>query len=165
MKEAEYYGCIKEKIENLFSTVAIDVSLEITANGNFSQQLKQRIPRDREIIFYFLKKSAAPDITGFIQGRYSTDFVIIEVKKELKLDDIYQTEKYRDLFNSKCTFLVTLSAIPEEIKRICNLTWVLHGATIHDFFVLTQFDRNTGNFIEWYEENPFEKEFYWRRSV
>jgi len=95
--------------------------LEITANKRFSNKLKAEIPRDREIIFRFLKE-ATPDITGFIKKDFSSDFLVIEVKKEeIQLDDIYQLKKYKDLFNAKFAFLVSTEPIPEKIKRVLKV--------------------------------------------
>ena len=67
----------------------------------FSNRLKSQIPQHRDLIFNFLRE-AAPDITGFIRKEYSTDFVVVDVKNAvIKLDDIYQTRKYAELFDAK----------------------------------------------------------------
>jgi len=163
MAEKKYYKAIKDAFEQKFRPKIDNVHLEITSEGKFSSQLKSEIPRDREIIFWFLKgKGQSPDITGYVKKFYSTEFIIIEVKENLKLDDIYQTMKYRDLFNAKYTFLVTLNPIPEEIKRLCRVTHhILHTGNIYQFFVITYFDKKTNDFIEWFEENPFEVDLYW----
>ena len=53
------------------------------------------------MVLYFLRE-AAPDITGFIRAQYSVDFLVCEIKNEaLKLDDVYQTRKYAELFDAK----------------------------------------------------------------
>ena len=163
MKEEDYYRPIKEKMEELFKSKVSNFYFEITANGSFSQKIKQKIPQNREIIFSFLKgRGQSPDITGFVQGQYSSDFMIIEIKKEIKLDDIYQTMKYRDLFDSKFTFLVSIKPIPEEIRRLCKIAFILLNRSIYQFFALAQFDVENNKFVEWFEENPFEKDIYWR---
>lgn len=163
MKEAEYYEPVKQRMEELFKNRGKDVHLSITATGNFSPTLKAKIPQNREIIFSFLKgKGQCPDITGFVQEQHTSDFIVVEIKKKIKLDDVYQAMKYKDLLNAKYAFLVSIAPIPEEIKRLCKLSLVLHHPSIYRFFVLAQFDENTKDFLEWFEENPFEKDFYWR---
>jgi hypothetical protein len=165
MKEQDYYEIVKLKIEALLNDRISNVHLEITAAGKFSPKLKKEVPQSREIIFSFLKgkSKAFPDITGFIKGEYITWFIIIEVKKEeINLDDIYQSMKYRDLFDSKFTFLVSLKPIKEEIKRFCRISNILIPSSIYQFFCLAEFDEKVGEFIDWFRENPFEKETYWK---
>lgn len=161
-QEKEYYEIIKAKIEGLLKTKSNNFHLEITADRKFSNRLKAEIDRNRNIIFHFLKE-AAPDVTGFIKGRYSSDFIVLEIKKDaIKLDHVYQTKKYADLFNSKFAFLVSLQAIPEEIKRLHRSTHeLLSFSSYHRTFVLVHFDDKSNEFVEWYPENPFEKDWYW----
>jgi hypothetical protein len=154
---------IKTSIEELLKTKASNVYLEITANKKFGDRLKNEIPLGRDIIFDFLKQ-AAPDITGFIKDKYSSDFIVVEFKKEkIKLDDIYQTRKYRDLFNAKFAFLISLESIPEELRRLDKSVYLLRsGLSYFQAFVLARFDLKQSGFSEWYPENPFEKETYWK---
>jgi len=161
-KEKEYYEPIKKKFEELFKGKG-EVHLEITANKKFSNKLKAQIGTNRDIIFSFLKE-AAPDITGFIKREYSSDFIVVEFKKEkIKLDDIYQTRKYQELFDSKFTFLISLQTIPEEIKRLHKIVYaLLYRPSIYCALVLVHYDEEINNFVEWYPENPFEKDLYWR---
>jgi len=165
-QEKKYYKIIKKKFEDLFKEKFEDIYFEITASGNFSPKLKSKIPQNRDIIFSFLKGKgkSSPDITGYVQKQYSSDFVIIEIKKEeIKLDDIYQTKKYKDLFDSRFTFLVSLKPIPEEIKRLCKIACnILHTLSIYQSFVLIQFDEKSNKFVEWFEENIFEKDYIWK---
>jgi len=166
MSEREYYKSIKGRLEELFRAKAERaVYLEVTANGKFSKELKKEIPNHINIIFTFLKgKEFAPDITGFIKGSYSSDFIVIEIKDELiKINHIYQTKKYFDLFQAKFAFLISTHEIPEEIKRLCNTNnQILYVPTIYKSLTLAKFDKDTNKFKDWYPDNPFEKEFYWR---
>jgi len=160
--EKEYYPLIKTKIEELLNKKFSGVYLEITADKNFSEILKNKIRPERNIIFNFLK-NIRPDITGFIED--SSDFIVIEFKKgRIELNDIYQTKKYRELFNAKFTFLISLEPIPTEIKRLDKAMYnqLLQAGLHWTFaFVLTQFDKQEKEFVEWYPENPFEKDSYW----
>jgi len=161
MKEKEYYETIKSKFEQLFKEKK-ETYLEITANKNFSNKLKSQILSNREIIFNFLKE-AAPDITGFIKKDYGTEFIVIEIKNEiLKLDHIYQTRKYAELFDAKFAFLVSTREIPEEIKRLSKIVFSLLSLPAYKKLVLVQFDNNSKQFVDWFEENLFENEYYWK---
>ena len=164
-KEEEYYPLIKTSMEEVLKTKTTDVYLEITASKKFSDRLKNEIQPERDIIFNFLKQ-AAPDIPGFIKVKNSSNFIVIEFKTaKLKLDDIYQAKKYRDLFGASYTFLISLEPIPEEIKRLnkaLNDQLVQSGLSYFQTFVLCWFELKQKKFLELYPENPFEKEGYWK---
>lgn len=162
MKEENYYQLIKEKFFEFFRNKGVEVHLEITANKNFSNKLKSKIPDSNHIIFYFLK-DVAPDITGFIVKNGWTEFIIIEVKKEqIKLDHIYQARKYAELFDARFAFLVSLQEIPEEIKRLSKVIYSLLSLPAYRKLILVWFDERAQKIREWYPENPFESEYYWR---
>ena len=120
---------------------------------------------ERNIIFNFLKR-LRPDITGFIKNKYSSDFIVVEFKRDrIKLNDIYQTKRYRELFNAKFTFLISLEPIPTEIKRLDKaMNDQLLKAGLHwtFAFVLVEFDRQEKKFVEWYPGNPFKNDIYWK---
>lgn len=158
--ERDYYEPIKTKLEELIKTKFSNHHLEITADKKFTNKLKAEISPHghRDIIFHFLRE-AAPDITGFIKGEYSSDFIVIEIKnEEIKIDDIYQTRKYAELFNAKYALLISTKEIPEEIKRLSKVVYsFLSGGYAYERITLVYFDAESGNFIEWFEKNPFEK--------
>jgi hypothetical protein len=138
--------------------------LEVTAKKGLSEKLKGKIPQGREIVFTFLKKR--PDLFGFIEGQYSNDFMTVEIKERIeKLDDIYQAKLYKEAFAARYGFLITTKPIPEEIKRLCKSSIdILHSAadSIDRFLVIAHFDKESAQFVDWFEENPFEKEYYWK---
>ncbi len=155
--EREYYGVIKAKIEEILNAKFDNFHSEITADKKFSNKLKAEIPDYRHIIFYFLKE-VAPDITGFIKKDYSSDFIVIEVKAEaVKLDHIYQTRKYAELFAAKYALLVSTEEIPEEIKRLSKTVHSLLSLPGGKHMTLVHFEDETKKFVEWFTENPFEK--------
>ncbi|MBI3842487.1 MAG: hypothetical protein HY295_05025 [Thaumarchaeota archaeon] len=161
-KEKDYYEPVKEAFERLFKEKG-QVHLEITADKPFSNKLKSEITH-RDIIFYFLKE-ARPDITGFIKmGTYSTRFIIVEIKDEaIKLDHIYQTRKYAELVGAEFVFLVSAEEIPDEIKKLAHVAFALLSLPYsYKKLILCQFDKNSNQIIDWYEENPFEKEYIWK---
>lgn len=162
--EANAYQPVKERLEELFAARQKRAYLEITAAKGLSETLKHKIPEHREIIFAFLKKR--PDLFGFVERQYSCDLVAVEVKRRIeKLDDIYQAKLYKEVFEARYGFLITIEPIPEEVKRLCkNTVDILRSAgdSIYRFLVIGHFDKEAGQFVEWFEENPFEKECYWR---
>jgi len=164
MAEADFYQPIKKGLEELFASKGKSFYLEVTATRRWSEKLKGKIPQGREIVFTFLKKR--PDLLGFVEGQYSSNFVTVEVKEQIKkLDDIYQAKLYKEVFDAKYGFLITTEPIPEEIKRLCNSTFsILHSATdsIYSFLVIGHFDPIKGHFTDWCEKNPFEEEQYWK---
>jgi hypothetical protein len=158
--ETGYYQLIKELIERYFKEKGKKIYLEITAD-KFSNKIKEKIPKDREIIFRFLaKREARPDLTGYIEGNYS-DFIVVEIKDtEIKIDDIYQLRKYKDLFGSKFAFLISTKPIPTEIKRVCNIPFhTLSTFTIYEIFNLGYFNKETRK-IEWFPTDPFKEKEY-----
>jgi len=165
--EEVHYPDIKERLTELFKDKGADVHLEVTANGKFSEYLKSKIPPNRGILFYFLRK-VAPDITGYVEGCAFPGFVVVEVKKdEIDLDDIYQLKKYYDLFEARFAFLISLKPIPAEIKHLSQTTFLmsrLKGGNIYQAFALAHFDAVSKEFVDWFEENPFTDPIYWRRG-
>jgi len=161
-KEESYYYPIAQKFKELFASKGCKAHLEVTANKKFSNTLKGKIPDHQQIIFYFLK-DVAPDITGFVNKDSLVDFVIIEIKnEEIKLDYVYQTRKYAELFDARFAFLISTEELPEEIKRLSKVVYSLLSLPAYRKLILVQFDERTKSLEEWYPENPFEIEYYWR---
>jgi hypothetical protein len=165
MAEADLYEPIKQHLEQLFTLAGKRVYLEIAAARGFSETLKRAIPPGKEIVFAFLRQR--PDVLGFIEEEYTKNLVTVEVKeKSPTLEDIYQAKLYKEVFEAKCGFLVTSSAIPEELKRLCKGNFsVLRsvGDNTYRFLVIAQFDKVSGKFVDWFHENPFEQTYYWSR--
>lgn len=154
--EREAYTDIKNWLEEQLKTRFTDFHLEITANKKFSNTLKQQIDRNRDLIFNFLKE-AAPDITGFVKGEYSKEFIVVEIKnKPIKLDDIYQTRKYAELFDARYALLVSTEEIPEEIARLSKVVFSLLSLPAYKQLTLVHFGGNGKNIV-WFSENPFVK--------
>ncbi len=164
MAEADFYQPIKKGLEELLVSKGKTFYLEVTATRRWSEKLKGKIPQGREIVFTFLKKR--PDLLGFVEAQYSSNFITVEVKEQIKkLDDIYQAKLYKEVFDAKYGFLITIEPIPEEIKRLCNSTFsILHSSTdsIYGFLAIGHFDPIKGHFTDWCEKNPFEEDQYWK---
>jgi hypothetical protein len=155
--ERKYYEPVKARLEQVLKNRYGTFHLEITADKTFTNRLKAQVGSHRDIIFVFLK-DAAPDITGFIKQDYSSDFIVVEVKAEkLKLDDIYQTRKYAELFEAKYALLASTEEIPEEIKRLSKTVFSLLQLPAYKTLTLVRFDEKSGEFTDWFPENPFAK--------
>jgi len=156
-KENQYYKPVKAKVEEIVRETHSTYHLEITANKTFSNKLKGKISDNREIIFSFLKE-VAPDVTGFIKEDWSTEFIIVEIKNEvIKLDHIYQVKKYAELFDARYALLVSTEGIPEEIKRLSRVVYRLLSLPADKTMTLVKFNGETGEFDEWFPENPFKR--------
>lgn len=164
MAEQDLYEPVKEQLGKLIAATGRSVHLEITATKGLSEKLKASIPNGREIVFTFLKKR--PDICGFFEGQYAHDLVAVEVKEgAAKLEDIYQAKLYKEVLGAKCGFLITTKPIPEEMRRLCKTTPdILRsvGDSIYRFLAIGEFDPGKRQFVDWFAENPFTQERYWK---
>jgi len=110
------------------------------------------------LIFAFLKE-AAPDITGFVKKDSASlrEFVVVEVKTTpIKLDDIYQTRKYAELFDARYALLISTSEIPEKITRLSRVVIPLLMLPANKQLTLVRFG-DEGRAITWLPECPFGK--------
>lgn len=118
MSEDELYNSVLKALEQKFATLG-DVHLEITANGKFSDKLKEKLVDYSMFILNIERMS--PDLTGFItnkekwgQGRR---IIVAEVKKKLALKDIYQTKRYAEILNADYALLISPKKLSAE-RRI-----------------------------------------------
>jgi hypothetical protein len=104
------------------------VYLEVTAYRTFTNTLKSQIEKHPDLIFAFLRE-AAPDLTGFVKKDSTSprEFLVVAVKAQtIRLDDIYQTRKYAELFDARFALLISPSEIPEEIMRLSQVIFPFH---------------------------------------
>jgi hypothetical protein len=167
------YEPVMTELQALFEVASNNgqCHLEITSRGQFSYELKDRVPENRNIVFAFLeKRKAFPDITGWIEGKDgTTEFITVEIKDQaIELDDIYQAKKYSDLFGAKYGLLISDQRLSPELKRLnraANMFYQLEpeaGLPDSDLYDLrkiyfAQFDlRKTKIMPEtWFPANPF----------
>ena len=163
MAERDWYDPVEAKLVEQLLGVADDFYLETGATKGFSERVKAAIPAGREIVFSFLRRR--PDILGYVNREYSKDLITVEVKeKSLTIEDIYQAKMYKEVFGARYGFLITATAIPEALKRLCKQTHQIQHSSHDDtysFLAIAEFHR-AGGFIEWFEDDPFKKEFYWK---
>ena len=100
-------------------------------------------------MFHFLIE-AAPDLTGFIREEYSSAFVVVEVKTAvIKIDDIYQTKRYAELFDAKYPLLISTEEIPVEIKRLSQVVYkLLSGGYGYKIIILIYYEPEKDDFME-----------------
>ena len=163
MAEKDWYAPVEAKLGEQLSGVVDNYYLETGATKGFSERVKAAIPASREIVFSFL--SRRPDILGYVDRGLSKDLITVEVKeKSLTIEDIYQAKMYKEVFGARYGFLITATAIPEALKRLCKQTYQIQHSShddIYSFLAISEFHRAAG-FVEWFEDNPFTKEFYWK---
>jgi hypothetical protein len=163
MAERDWYDPVEAKLGEQLTAVADNFYLETGATKGFSERVKAAIPADREIVFSFLRRR--PDILGYVNREYSKDLITVEVKeKSLTIEDIYQAKMYKEVFGARYAFLITATAIPEALKRLCKQNYQIQHSSHDDtysFLAIAEFHR-AGGFVEWFEDNPFAKEFYWK---
>jgi hypothetical protein len=166
MTEADLYEPVVSCLRDAFAAVGRNVHLEIGATTGLSEQVKRAIPEGKEIVFSFLRQHR-PDIIDVIEGAPPLSRLFIaEVKlKSLTLENVYQAKRYKDLLEAKGGFLVTVQPIPEDLRRLCAQNWdILSSASdsAYKFLAICRFGIATGKFIDWFRENPFQKEHFWK---
>src|SRR6266852_6382387 len=158
MTERSYYESVKNWLEQILKEKYASFHLEVTAYRQFSNALQSQIDSHRELIFAFLKE-AAPDITGFVKKDSASlrEFVVVEVKTApIKLDDIYQTRKYAELFDARYALLISTSEIPEKISRLSRVVYSLLALPAYKQLTLVRFEAN-GSRSTWFPDCPFGK--------
>ena len=127
--ERDLYEPVRSEIESRFKTRFRNCHLEVTAEGKFSDNLKEKVKHD--IVSSFIRRArvggyASPDLTGFSMYYGKTNFITVEIKdEELTLDNVYQAKKYADLFSAKYGFLISSEAIPTELKKLHKAVSIL----------------------------------------
>jgi hypothetical protein len=110
--------------------------LEITANGRFSNELKEVL--DDKALSIVRVEKFSPDIMGFIQkNQYSKEIITVEVKaEEIKIKNISRAKLYADIFGATYGKLISPKPIPEEIRRFITDRYAIRGNLI-----IAQFDK------------------------
>lgn len=156
-RERDFYEPVKSWLDKILAEKFASHHLEVTASGSFSNTIQKQIADHRNLIFAFLKKDAAPDLTGFVKkdAESSREFIVIEVKDEpIKLDDIYQTRKYAELFDARYALLVSTHETPEKILRLSKVVYNLLSFPPYKKIALVHFADGGAN-VTWADENPF----------
>jgi hypothetical protein len=166
MAEAALYEPVMSCLQRSFVAVGKSVYLEIAATRGLSEKVRRVIPKGSEIVFGFLRQHR-PDIIGVIEGELVLNpLIVAEVKaRSLTLEDVYQTKRYKELLGAKGGFLVTVHPIPEELRRLCAQNFdILRSASdgVYRFLAICQFDIVAGQFIDWFQQDPFQQAHFWK---
>lgn len=162
--ESDYYDPVRDALAGEFEDrVGDDFHLEVTAPGKYSETVQEHIPRGRELVYEVIQRGSSPDITGFVKRDHRADFVVVEIKPDRlsNLKAIYQCQRYVDVFGAKHGFVVTPERIPSKIKRFCEQEGILYQDSIYEHLTLCEFDEESGQTVDWYEDNPFDVDRYW----
>lgn len=162
--ESDYYDPVRDTLAGEFEDRVDDnFHLEVTGSGRYSEPVQERIPRGRELVYEVIQRGSSPDITGFVEQEHRADFVVIEIKPDglSNLEAIYQCQRYVDVFGAKHGFVVTPERIPSKIKRFCEQAGILKQDSIYEHLTLCEFDEESSEIVDWYEENPFDVDRYW----
>jgi len=134
-RENELYFQISETLKSVFDRWYLDESyeyskegyqrapmggitnphLEITAQGNFSEQLKTHF--DITMFGKLYGEELHPDIMGYVAKKKSAkqELITVEVKlDDLKIRDVMQARLYDVFFQSKLTFLLSPTGMSRE---------------------------------------------------
>ena len=158
--EKELYDPVRQCLQAMFTEKFSNCHLEVTSNGRFSPKLKAAVPSGYEIIFHFLRGRVSPDLTGYVEGEYGAkDFITVEIKGgTITLADVYQAKEYAELFGAKYSFIISPAPVPEEIKRLDKVRYILSLFLLYHKLRIAEFDRSTNTIVEssWYPEPPFQ---------
>ena len=155
-REEPLYEPIKNLLQKQFEqSVEVEgkVHLEITANGRFSEELKEALD-DRALSILRVERFS-PDITGFLQKKdyRSQDLVTVEIKPDkIKIKHIYRAKLYADVLNAKYGLLISPKKIPEEIRRFIIDRYAIKRRQYGEF-IIARFDKTRN-------ELQFDKKLY-----
>ena len=150
-KESELYEIVMSKMHNLFRSKGIPVSFEITASGLLSDEMKKGLSDIQ--LFFIESRRKRPDIIGYNKD---LGYIVIEVKdKEIDLDSIYQLKVYSDLLMARFAILISTKPIPERVRRYFSKVFIPRNFGLDWHVFLVYFDPERGEFMEWYERDPF----------
>ena len=148
-KEEPLYEPIKNALQTQFEKSVGSkgkVHLEITANGHFSEELKEAL--DDKALGILRVEKMSPDIVGFLQKEpaYSKDLVTVEIKPDrITISNIWRARLYAEVLNARYGIIISPKKVQEEIRRFLKERW---GITNRSFgsLVIAQFDKERNEF-------------------
>jgi hypothetical protein len=109
--------------------------LEITANGHFSDWLKEQLD-DRSLSIINVERFS-PDIMGYMRKNKSSpkELITVEVKAQpITLKNISRAKLYQDIFRANYGMLISTSRISEELRR-----FILDRPAIRGNLIIAQY--------------------------
>ena len=118
MNEKDLYQDVARALNKKFASLG-KCYFEVTATGNFPPKLERKL--DDYSLFIFKEEKYSPDITGFVTKNetYGTEqkLIVAEVKKRIRLTNIYQTKRYAEILNAEYALLISPEPISERKRR------------------------------------------------
>jgi len=114
-EEEKYYPKVRKALENHFQNKGFSGDFKVI--GRKKSLVRQFLPENSKLL-RDVRPLPTPDIMGFIwkQPQQKRKLVIAEFKLSPTFMDIFQTKGYDELFNSDCTFLLSLKSVSESSK-------------------------------------------------
>jgi len=147
-KEEPLYEPIKNALQTQFEKFVGSkgkVHLEITANGHFSEELKEAL--DDKALSILRVEKISPDIVGFLQkDSYGKDLVTVEIKPDrITISHIWRARLYAEVLNAKYGIIISPKKIQEEIRRFLKERFYITCRS-NGSLVIAQFDRERNEF-------------------
>ena len=145
--EKTLYEPVRKALEETFVKLG-KCYFEITAGGKISNKLKEYLD---DTALYILKvEKFSPDIMGY-GGQDGRGVVVVEIKKNLKLKDIFQAKQYGEIFRARYVLVIYTKPLAEEIKRCFKQRYSM---LYHPDIMLAEFDEVKGQINEdaWYDD-------------
>ena len=155
-REEPLYEPIKNLLQKQFEEYVGfggKVHLEITANGRFSEELKEALD-DRALSILRVERFS-PDITGFLQEKDSSskELVTVEIKPDkIKINHIYRAKLYADVLNARYGIIISPKKLQEEIRRFIKERYNIMHRNFGSL-IIAQFDKARNEF-------KFDKKLY-----
>jgi hypothetical protein len=116
MAEEDYYEPIGKALIKMFKDAGfLDITLEITARGKFSNELHEKLKESLS----FLSREFSPDLCG----HYSSNKIFtVEIKdEELTIPHIYQAKSYAELVKADKAFLISTVWFPLKVIKFLTI--------------------------------------------
>ncbi|HJX69758.1 MAG TPA: hypothetical protein VJ441_01555 [Dehalococcoidia bacterium] len=119
VRESEFYGIVRQAIEDLFSIQRYSVDCEITGHPK-GKQIPDRFLRS-SVLLKHKRWLPTPDIMGLVQRKpRQSELVIVEFKLKPTFMDIFQAKGYGQLFDSDFTFLISQHPLYESSRKVLD---------------------------------------------
>jgi hypothetical protein len=118
MQEKELYESVVLALQKKFASIG-KCYFAVTS-GKFPPKIEKEL--DDYALLIFKEEKYSPDITGFVTiedkfGWTSKKIIVAEVKKKIRLTNIYQAKRYAELLDAEYALLIAPQPISERKRR------------------------------------------------
>lgn len=143
-KEEEIYEPLKNSLQERFSLIG-ECHLEVTAS-KISEKIKRLL--DDQVVFILENEKKRPDLMGYVSiksqpASENKRLIVVEVKrKALRLNNIYQTKMYAEMFSAHYAFLISPKGFNEVHRRFLKVrrTLLSYAAGYKNIIVMRLLD-------------------------